>query len=70
MALDTLTKPDSESVRVAFTTGSTAPSSVRLAIASATPTISASNIRVGKPLVMSLTYVTDRWGTHLAKGVL
>lgn len=60
-ALDTLTKPDSESVRVAFTTGSTTPSSVRLAIASATPTISASSIRVGKPLniVVNLTLVIE-----------
>lgn len=49
-ASETLTNPDSESVRVALTTGSTAPRSVRLPIASATPTISASNIRVGNPL--------------------
>ena len=50
MASDTDTKPDSESVTVALTTGSTTPSSVKFAIASATPTISASSIRWGRPL--------------------
>jgi len=49
-ASDTDTKPDSERVRVALTTGSTAPLSVMLAMASATSPISTSSIRVGNPL--------------------
>lgn len=50
IASDTEIKPDSESVIVALTTGSEAPSSVRLAMASATFPISTSIMRVGKPL--------------------
>ena len=38
------TRPDSDSVSVAFTTGSVAPRSVKFPIASATPLISASKI--------------------------
>ena len=50
IASDTEIKPDSESVIVALTTGSEAPFSVRLAMASATFPISTSIMRVGKPL--------------------
>jgi hypothetical protein len=50
IASDTEIKPDSESVIVALTTGSEAPCSVRLAMASATFPISTSIMRVGKPL--------------------
>ena len=50
IASDTEIKPDSESVIVALTTGSEAPSSVKLAMASATFPTSTSIIRVGKPL--------------------
>jgi hypothetical protein len=51
----TVTKPESERATVAFTTGSIAPRSVRLANASVTPLIWASNMSTGNPLnIMNL----------------